>query len=172
VIFVMADMPEGDPQQIAQAFAAKTEEEQGMKVKDSRAIKIGHLDAWRLRLEGGGGRGSVVAYVTLLPYRGLTWRITGVSAASAESKYRGRFFNTARSFRPLTEKERASIWSTRLRLETARPGESLEALSQRSHNAWNPSLTAVSNALFTSHHFDGGELVKIAHSEPYASKQP
>jgi len=172
VVFLSADMPAGDPQQMAEAFAAKTQEEGGAEVTDSRPIKIGALDAWRLRLEGRGAGGHIVAYVTLVPYRGMTWRITGVTASAAERRYRGQFFNTARSFRPLTDEERDSIQSMRLRLATARPGESLEALSQRTSNTWNPSYMAVNNAFFTGHIFDGGEIVKVAHTEPYTPEQP
>jgi predicted Zn-dependent protease len=74
---------------------------------------------------------------------------------------------TARSFRPISDEERRSIRVTRLRVETARAGESLVALGQRSGSAWSPAESAVQNALFPDHRFEGGELVKVAREEPY-----
>jgi predicted Zn-dependent protease len=74
---------------------------------------------------------------------------------------------TARSFRPLTEAERASIQATRLRVVTARPGEGLAELGRRTGNAWDPSSTAVYNGIFVDHRFEGGELVKVVKVEAY-----
>ena len=166
VVFLTADQPAGDPREMAESWVEKTREEQKVKVKESKPVKIGRLDAWRMRLEGGR---SLTAIVTFFPYGGSTWRITGVSPSSKAGEYLGRTLNTARSFRPLTQQERDSIQSSRLRLATARRGEDLVAISGRSDNAWNPSNTAVYNGIFSNHRFEGGELVKIAHVEPYVS---
>jgi hypothetical protein len=57
----------------------------------------------------------------------------------------------------------------RIHLVTARAGEDLEELGRRSGNAWNISATAAYNGLFTTHRFEGGELVKTARIEPYQS---
>jgi predicted Zn-dependent protease len=172
VVFLTADMPSGEPQEMAESFLAKMQEEEPVKVKSSQAVKIGHIDAWRMQLEGSGGRASVIAYMTFIPYRGATWRITGVSPSLTSKQYLGRTLNTARSFRPLTDAERNSIQATRLRLATARRGEDLEALVQRSGNAWDLSRTAVFNGIFANERFEGEELVKIAHVEPYVPPAP
>jgi predicted Zn-dependent protease len=153
-------------------FVAKMQGEGPVKVKQSEAVKIGHIDAWRMQLEGSSGRVSVIAYMTFIPYRGATWRITGVSPSQTSKQYLGRTLNTARSFRPLSDAERDSIRSTRLRLATARRGEDLEALGQRSGNAWDLSRTAVFNGIFTNERFEGEELVKIARIEPYVPPAP
>jgi hypothetical protein len=50
---------------------------------------------------------------------------------------------------------------------TARPGEDLLALGDRTGNAWDPGHTAVYNGIFVDHRFEAGELVKIAQSELY-----
>ena len=49
---------------------------------------------------------------------------------------------------------------------TAREGETLEALSQRTDNAANLQVIAVANDLFVSSRLREGQLVKIAVSEP------
>jgi predicted Zn-dependent protease len=163
VVFLTADQPAGDPREVAEAFVAKTNREFPVEVEQSEPVKIGRIDAWRVRLAGRG----LVASVTFIPYRGATWRITAVSRSFAADKYLGRTLNTARSFRPLTPEERRKIHGMRLRLVSARPGEDLDALSRRSGNAWDTSTTAVYNGIFGSHRFEGGELVKTAHVEPY-----
>ena len=167
VVFLTADLPMGDPQTVAEAFVEKARGQIRITVKESKPVKIGRIDAWRMRLEARGGGGSLVAQATFIPYRGATWRITGVSPSRAAGRYLGRTLNTARSFRPLTEEERNSIHATKLRLATARRGEDVKALGRRAGNAWDPSRTAVLNALFTNHRFAGGEEVKIAVVEPY-----
>jgi predicted Zn-dependent protease len=168
VVFLTADLPDGDPREVAEAFAAKTKRESPVEVKQSQPVKIGSLDAWRMRLEGG----RMVANLTFIPYRGSTWRITGFSRSDVAKRYLPHALNTARSFRPLTEEQRKSIEVTRLSLVEARAGEDLVALGQRTGNSWEPSRTAVLNGIFTNHRFEGGELVKIARVEPYVPKPP
>jgi predicted Zn-dependent protease len=73
---------------------------------------------------------------------------------------------TARSFRPLDEKER-QVPVTRLRVATARAGETLASLSQRTGNVWSVNDMAVYNGVFADHRFKGGETVKIARQETY-----
>jgi predicted Zn-dependent protease len=110
--------------------------------------------------------------VTFIPYRGATYRITGVAPSAAARTYTGRMLSTARSFRPLTEDERAKIAGMQIQLVTARAGEDLEELGRRSGNAWNISLSAAYNGVFTTHRFEGGELVKTTRIEPYRSETP
>ena len=172
MVFVMADLPAGDPQAVAEAFVEKTQQEQNVEVKESKPVKIGRIDAWRMRLEGGGRGRSVAAYVTFVPYGGSTWRIMGVTPARAAERYLGRTLSTARSFRPLTPEERNSLTVTRLRLATARPDEDLTALGRRTGSAWDPSHAAVYNGIFVNHRFAGGERVKIASVTPYVPRTP
>ena len=134
------------------------------------AFKVGRIDAWRMLLQSGGRSGHILANVTFIPYHGATWRITGASPSGRASRYLGRTLATARSFRPLTSAERASIRSQRLRVVEARSGENLEALTRRTGNAWDVSRTAVYNGIFSNHRFEGGELVKVSQIEPYSPK--
>jgi predicted Zn-dependent protease len=170
MIYLMADLPPGDPQEVAAMFLAKLSREQQVEVLEAQPIKIGQIDGWRVRLSGGGSRGRLIASVTFVPYRGMTWRITAVSSSHAAQRYAGRMANTARSFRPLTAEERKKIHGLRLHLVTARAGEDLTTLSRRSDNAWDPGTTAVFNGVFTNHRFEGGELVKVAHVVPYVGR--
>jgi predicted Zn-dependent protease len=167
MVYLMADLPPGDPREVAAAFLAKLNREFPVEVKEAKPVKIGQIDAWRVRLSGGGSGRGLVASVTFVPYRGTTWRITAVSSSHAAQKYSGRMLNTARSFRPLAPEDWSKIHGLRLHLVTARAGEDLTTLGRRSENAWDPATTAVFNGIFTNHRFDGGELVKVAHSVRY-----
>jgi predicted Zn-dependent protease len=166
VIFLTADLPAGDPRKVAENFAAKTKEQFGVQLKESQPVKIGGIEAWRIRLEGG----RKVAHVTFIPYRGMTWRITGFSRSNVAKQYLPHTLNATRSFRPLTAAQRKSIEVTRIALVEARSGEDLVALGRRTGNAWDPGRTAVLNGVFTNHRFEGGQLVKIARVEPYSGK--
>jgi predicted Zn-dependent protease len=169
MIYLEADQPEGDPEQAAADFVIKTGQQFPVDVVKSGPVVIGRIDAWRGQLEGSGRARGVTATVTFIPYRGATYRITGVSPSAVARTYTGRMLSTTRSFRPLTENERATITGMHIQLVTARAGENLEELGRRTGNDWNISLCAAYNGLFTTHRFEGGELVKTARIEPYRS---
>jgi predicted Zn-dependent protease len=170
MIYLVADQPFGDPEQSAADFVIETTRDVPVEVVRSGSVKIGPMDAWRIELEGSGRARGVAANVTFIPYRDATFRITGVSPSVAAKAYTGRMLSTARSFRPLTAEDRAKITGTQLHLVTARPGESLEGLARRSGDTWNIAMTAAYNGLFTTHRFEGGELVKTTRTEPYRSQ--
>jgi predicted Zn-dependent protease len=172
IVFVTADAPKGEPRQIAEAWAKKTGEEQRLDVRDSRPVKIGHIDAWRMQVEVPSGGVNLASLITFIPYRDATWRITGMTRASQAEDFLGRTLATMRSFRPLTAEERASITETTLHVTTAQQGDTLERLGERTGNAWPLQTTALMNGLFYDNRFAGGELVKIARTRKYVSPPP
>ncbi|MBW2725596.1 MAG: hypothetical protein JRE71_14520, partial [Deltaproteobacteria bacterium] len=91
------------------------------------------------------------------------------TSAFKEKTFLDRTLLVPRSFRPLGEENRKSITSTNLEIVTARRGEDLAALTERTGNAWDIPTTAVYNGVFVHHKFEGGELVKIIKSQPYVS---
>ena len=167
-----ADSAPGDAREAAEAWLEKVKTEQRVKATESKPVKVGHIDSWRLRVNASTRGGSLSSYVTFIPYRGLTWRITGVTRASQADSYLGVTLATARSFRPLNDEERHSLRSTFLRVATARPGERLEALSERTGSSFELADLATTNGIFIDHRFRGGEFVKIARSEPYTPAAP
>ena len=171
-VFMTADSPPGDPRETAEAWLEKVQTEQRVKATESKPVKVGHIDSWRLRVNASTGGGRLSSYVTFIPYRGLTWRVTGVTRASQADSHLGVTLATARSFRPLTEEERHSLRSTFLQVATARRGERLEALSERTGSTFELADLAATNGIFIDHRFQGGEFVKIAQSEPYTPPAP
>jgi predicted Zn-dependent protease len=170
IVYLTVDLPPGDPREIAQLFLERTREESPVDVTGMGPVKLGGIDAWRVEFQQSGRGGRLVGTATLFPYGGATWRIMGLAPSSSFGKYSGRLLNTARSFRPLTAEQRASLRAERLRLAKARAGEDVAALSRRTDNAWDAGRTAVSNAVFVNHRFEGGEMVKIARVERYQPK--
>ena len=142
-------------------------EEFALQVVRAQPVRIGDIDAYRLEVEGVSGGQKLAGLLTFIPYRGLMYRITGVAPVRVIGQYQGRVRKAVGSFRPLTERERASIEKTTLRIVTAAPDEELVTLSKRTGNTWDPQRTAVLNGLSATTRFQGGEGVKIAQSEPY-----
>jgi len=172
VVFLTADAPPGDPRKIAETWAAKTKETQPINIEESKHVMVGSIDAWRMKVGSSGGGGSVTSLVTFIPYSNATWRVTSMSRASDADSYLGRTLVTARSFRPLTEEERAGIVEANLHVAQAQPGDTLERLGERTGNAWDARTTALYNGLFVDHRFNGGELVKTVRVRPYQSPAP
>jgi len=172
VIFLAAGPGAGSPQQIAEGWVSQARQTQRIEVTESKPVKLGALDAWRMRLELATPGARVASYVTFVPYREAGWRITGMARAATGDKYLGRTLAAARSFGPLTAEERRSIQALQLRVVEARAGENLFALSRRTSNGWSPADTAVYNGLFVDHRFQGGETVKIVVARPYAPGRP
>jgi len=169
VVYLMGDPPTATGQEAAEAWLAKAKQEkQRVEVKESVPVKVGRMDAWRLRVVMSSGGGSITSYMTFIPYGPNTFRITGAAPSMRADDTLGTTLSTARSFAPLSDEDRRSIRSTHLHVVTARSGEDLVALGQRTGNAWDPTTTAVYNGVFSDHRFAGGELVKIALAEPYA----
>ena len=156
-----------DPQAAAQEFLA-SDEAIGLGLDaPPQPIRLGQLEAVRAT---GGARtpaGPLKVHLTWIAYGGNIYRLTGLAASGLSARYEGLFRSTARSFRPLTARERASIRETRLRIATAEPGESLGTLSARTRNRWDVQQTAVMNDVFADAPLSGAQLVKIAVSEHY-----
>jgi predicted Zn-dependent protease len=161
IVYLSADLPPGELEEVGTAFVEKETQGRG-RIKDSRPVKLGTLDAWRIEFEASGGQGSIYALSTFFTYRGNTWRITGMSPSIGASRNRGRFLATTRSFRPIGREQAEMVTGAHLHVVEARSGESFASLGKRTGNDWSPVRTAVSNGLDTNHSFSGGERVKIA----------
>ncbi len=168
VVFLTADSPPGEVGEVARQWLER--QQTPFEVEDSRPAKVGGLDAWYVEASADGRGGPMLAQLTFISFHDATWRITGAMPAQLASRHEAVMLSTARSFRRLTEEDRSGIEVTRLRVETARAGEDIAALSKRSRNAWSINDTAVHNGVFADHRFAGGELVKITVREPWVAR--
>ena len=164
VVFLAVEGPLAGPRAAAEAWLEETRQEMRLEIVESRPVKVGNADAWRMRLAAPG----VSSYVTFVPYDESTWRITGIARTVTAARSLGPTLRTARSFHPIADEERRRIRVSRLAWVGARAGEDLGALSRRTGNAWDVQTTAVYNAVFANHRFAGGETVKIVRVEEWA----
>lgn len=149
--------------------------ERKMKEKDPQAslmdrverVRIGNLRAARMFLQTKTESGPTAVDLTWIAHGGLLYQITAISPAKDYDRYRPLFRRSVETFRPLTPAEHGGIRITRLRLVTAREGETLEQLVGRAGSAWTPQEAGVANAREPGARLAGGDLVKVAMDEPY-----
>lgn len=154
----------------AEKYIAKMGKD-GLRLEKPEKLTLGGRKALRSRGTASTGRGSFHAVVTWLLWehggQEMIFRIMGLSLSR---QHEGIFVNVARSFRPITPREIATIKETRLRIAVAQEGETLAALSQRTRNKWNVNTTAVANGVHTTDRLSKDFPVKIAREEPYQVK--
>jgi len=135
-----------------------------VKIRKQWKLKLGELPA--IRIEGSAGNGLSVQ-MTFVAYENLVYRLSLLSYASAESRYRGRARVFAHSFRPLNDAESHSLEINRLRTARALAGETLQALSSRTHNEVELVYTGVMNGVYADTPLPKGTPIKIGLAEPY-----
>lgn len=136
-------------------------------VDKTRPTRVNGLPAATAKL----GDSKVTADITWIAHGGLIYQIVGITETKHYDATHPAFDAVTRSFRPLQPDERASIREKRLRLVTARAGETLEALVERSGSSWKPKQVAVANNLQETEPLRDGQLVKITVEEPYVGKR-
>jgi len=161
-----------DPIAAAEDYLA-SEEATGLRLAaPPQPIRLGAIEAARGVGSAQTPGGPVRAHITWIAYQGNIFRLIGISVSTSSDRYAGVFRSVARSFRPLTARERESIRETRLRIVPARAGESLREISDRTGNRWNVQETAVMNDLFADAPLREAQLVKVAVSERYEGSPP
>lgn len=161
--------PGTDPRKAAEEYLAKAQT-QGLRVESAQDIVLEQSPAYRVEGRASSRAGPLGVHFTWFTRDGVMLRLTGFTVGLGS---RGAIFaNVARSFRPISPRERASIRETRLRVVPARKGESLAQLSKRTGNAWNIQQTAVMNGIFADATLAEGQLIKTAVSRPYRNPPP
>jgi predicted Zn-dependent protease len=155
-----------DPKRASETYLADPVN-RALSVKRAAPVKLGSLPAWRIFAHTSTPSGGVDVVLTWIARDGSVYLLTGVAAGRSRKNYDGIYLNVARSFRPLTPRQRGSIRETRLRIATALEGESLKQISARTGNVWNLQETAVMNGVFANAVLSEGQLVKVAVSFPY-----
>jgi predicted Zn-dependent protease len=155
--------PGMDPLAAAEQYAA----EEGLRFTGGDPIRIGPLDALRVRGLLPTQRGYFEMELTFIAFEGQVYRLLAGAPEGQFSRHAGIFRGFARSFRRLRPDEAASIDELRLRIATVEEGEDLAQLSERTGNDWNLNRTAVVNGLTLGESLSVGSLLKIAVREPY-----
>lgn len=150
--------PREDPKVAAQRWAQQNR----VRVIESGARRVGGWPAYRALAEAQGQQGALAADVTWVAHPAGTFRITGLVSPQ---RYRARSATLERSvasFRPITDAERQQARPTRLRIATAKRGESLTELGRRTGNRWSAAETAVANGIDQATPLREGHKIKIA----------
>ncbi|HEY6287916.1 MAG TPA: M48 family metalloprotease [Nitrospiraceae bacterium] len=112
------------------------------------------------------------AEVTWIAHGGLIFQLVAVSSTEQFKTFQPVFEAVTGSFRPLTAHERASITEKRVRLITARNGETIEAMAARANSAWKTEEVAVVNGLVATTPLREGQVLKVTVEERYESREP
>jgi predicted Zn-dependent protease len=115
----------------------------------------------------GATRDGTRVTLTWIAHRQRIFRVTGVCEAAAWERYRGDFERTAASCRPLSGDDAARVTERRLRIRSARAGETIAQILARGGAAWSADEAAVANGVSTSAPLAADWPVKIAVSERY-----
>jgi predicted Zn-dependent protease len=154
-----------DPRAAAESFVA----DRRISVSEAGALLVSGLSAYRVVGVAQTERGGIPVMLTFIAYREVIYRVTGLASASVFQERRAALEATAASFGALSPAERARISQKRLRLVSARAGETIDQLGARVRSAWSPEEIAIANALETGTRLEGGRLVKFARAEPLAT---
>jgi predicted Zn-dependent protease len=138
--------------------------------RNAERLTIAGLPAVRTTAVARARGGPVVLDLTWIAYRGRTYRFTGATPAERAGGMRPAFRETAGSFGPLADAERARIRQARLRLVSARAGETLGELVGRTQATWSVEMAAAANALDASARLRAGQLVKVPILEIYSAR--
>jgi predicted Zn-dependent protease len=147
--------------------AARFAQANRVELSNGESLRIRGNQAFHARTLIETRDGPVALDLTWVAHPAAIFRVTCMSPPSRFAGYAPAFERAARSFRLLSERERASIRDLRLRIVRARDGERLEALSRRTGNTWTPEETAVANSLPLGVRLSEGQPVKIAVEVPY-----
>jgi predicted Zn-dependent protease len=105
--------------------------------------------------------------LTWIAHRGRIFRVTGVCHETDRARFRPIFEQTAATFRPLRPEDRTRIVESRLRIRTARAGETVAEVVSRSGATWPPPLAAIANGVSLDRRMETGWPVKVAVTERY-----
>jgi len=174
---VLAQAPKGEsaalvleleqPARSAREAAAVFLQRNNLQVIEAGAVRLPQGDGFRALVALPTQRGPMAVDLTWVPFGGRIYRLTGLAPGGNYTPYQGAFASVARSFRALTPQELRGIKEQRLRIVTAKAGESLGQLLARTGSSWKVEEIAVANALPENARLQAGQLLKVAVPEPY-----
>ncbi len=162
-LFMGAGDPSGDPDSLGLNFANALVEEYNVQLSQNKSIDVNGYPGHVVSFKDLSGKEPVDIQLYWIRTDTVMLNIMGMGYAAFSTE----LSNTATSTRPLTTEEKNSITALRIRLVEARDNESLEALSERSGNAWDLETTALMNRIPGDGPLPDGTLVKVALEEAY-----
>lgn len=146
----------------ARAAAQTWAQRNRVQVAQSGATQIGGYSAYRVLAQAQSQQGVVAADAWFIAHPSGMFRITGLCSPQRHAGWAPTFERVAASFGAISADERQRARPARLRIATARAGETLADLGERTSNVWKPSQTAVANGIAENATLAAGQLVKVA----------
>jgi predicted Zn-dependent protease len=153
-----------DPMIVPRTLDKKAE---GQILEKVERFTVGDLPAARIQTETRTKQGPAIVEITWIAHQERVYQITGVLLKDQFDQSHALLRSTIQSFRPMTASEHASMTITKLRIATAKDGETLQELLGRTGRTWSGEQAAVANSLQTNSRLHAAQLVKIARREPY-----
>jgi len=146
-----------------EAAMRKLEQETRMDLsRGAERVTVNGLPAVHAAAVARTRNGPVALDLTWIAFAGKVYRVTGMTRPESLEKLLPSFQETAGSFGAITAAEREGIKETRIRLATARGGETLSALQASAGSVWKPDYAAVANGLEMDTVLQKGRVVKAA----------
>jgi predicted Zn-dependent protease len=176
---IVAVAPDKDAAVVLEAVAKGDDPLEGARVlgkarkidlaAKAKSLTINGLPAARAVIPADG---KAQIELTWIAHGGLIFQLAAVASTGQFKTFQPAFDGVAGSFRPLSGHERAGITEKRVRLITARKGETIEALAARAHSAWKTDEVAVVNGLVATAQLREGQVLKVAVEERYEAPEP
>jgi predicted Zn-dependent protease len=134
------------------------------QVKQLQRTQIAGLPAAQLRAATRDGDRVLLTWIA---HRKHVMRVTGIAAARRWERYDPAIERATRSFRPLRPADRERIVESRLRVRSARGGETVEQVLARGGSTWNAARIAMANGTTVTARLDSGWPVKVPVAQRY-----
>jgi predicted Zn-dependent protease len=155
--------PPAPPRAYAEAFIAELEKQADVAPDETDGFEVGDWPAHFVRIrDTSGSEPASIYYVWVLAERNM-FQIIAAGLESETDVMREAVF----SLREMTDTERDSVVSYRVRAVAAADGDTLASLGEREANQWNEELTAIVNGIDASVPLAQDQPVKILRAEPY-----
>ncbi len=164
MVAIQMSGPGEDPEATALAFFAEAQVSpppplEKFRTEGADAVRIA------VQIEKNG------AELAWIAHEGFIYLVSGVSPLKSFDAYRPTFQQVAMSFRPPTPAELARIDVQRLRLISAKSGDSTVSLPARTGSSLPPEHLAIMNGIQLDVPLSAGFLLKIPLSETYAPRR-
>jgi predicted Zn-dependent protease len=158
LLFLGRFRPGSDTESPKRAFAEKLANQHRVRPVEDIEVAWGEWKGHLLTYVDRSGRRPMNLHMAWLTLGDQVFQMMGTAPEAERHVLRA----AAQSLKAMTDAERDSVKALTLRLATARAGETLDALSKRTGNAWPLPMLAVVNGHGESDSLKEGELVKIA----------
>ncbi len=150
-----------DPEEAAHRDAEELE----FQIERPRRVRVGGHAGYRGEVTFPSAYGPVYGSATWVALEGRVYRLVCGVEKGDPGRYEGTCRSFARSLRPLGTEAASEITELRIRLVSAREGETLRELNRRVGGEWSVNRTAIINGLQVDDVLSDNDRVKVVKRE-------